>query len=184
VISILRASREPALVPVDPGLCGSIHRAASSQRVPIGAGSQRIAKARRVSKDDKSKHWPAETWQNGDLKRFTKDAVEERGCRPVASSARAPIEKIAELTEVPSTSRDTPYELDGLAKPPKQVQRESSRAPRTPENHAKHAAKTSRQKYPSANDKRQRQKRHPDRSADNVTRRFSAQDSSKPRFIK
>jgi hypothetical protein len=81
-----------------------------------------------VSKDDKSKHWPAETWQNGDLKRFTKDAVEERGCRPVASIARAPIEKIAELTEVPSTSRDTPYELDGLAKPPKQVQRESSRA--------------------------------------------------------
>jgi hypothetical protein len=71
-----------------------------------------MAKARRVSKDDKSKHWPAETWQNGDLKRFTKDAVEGLGCRPVASSARAPIEKIAELTEVPSTSRDTPYELD------------------------------------------------------------------------
>ena len=97
--------------------------------MPIGAGFQQIAKARRVSKDDKSKHWPAETWQNGDLKRFTKDAVEGRGGRPVASSARARIEKIAELTEVPSTSRDTPYELDGLAKPPKQVQRESSRAP-------------------------------------------------------
>jgi hypothetical protein len=83
VISILRASHELAVSPIDRGLGGGIRqssRAAVRSGCPCGAGFHRIAKAKGIRlKGRKLKYWHAETWQNGDLKRFTKDAVERTG---------------------------------------------------------------------------------------------------------
>ncbi len=117
MISILRASREPALVPVDRGLGGLFAVGAHRRRFSTNRESKEGVKGRQI-----------ETLARGNLAKSRLETLHQ-GChrrtggRPVACSARARIEKIAELTEVPSTSRDTLYELDGLAKPPKRDHR-------------------------------------------------------------
>jgi N6-adenosine-specific RNA methylase IME4 len=81
------------------------------------------------------------TRQNGDLKRFTKDAAKKTGKGERTIQRDAARAKIASLADVVGTSLDSGDELDALAKLPNKAQRELIRRAKAGDRvTAKHAA--------------------------------------------